>query len=127
MFGYDILDRIAEATDEQTAYQIAVRFGGHVVFVPQRVSEKSKAELVQLIGVDKTRKIAKIIGHGTLEIPQAGIAGSSARIRQARKMIDQGATTREVTAATGYTRRHVFRLKANEQAPLPLFEELDRE
>jgi len=121
LFG--ILQEIAEATDEQTAIAIATEFGGCEVLVPQKPRQNGRNKLVQLIGVDKAKLIADYIGAGSIEIPQAGFTGTTARRRYARDLLKAGMTTTEVVKATGYTSRQLRRIKGVTPPSLPLFDD----
>lgn len=115
-----VLALIAEATSPAVAIQIAAAFGGTRLFVPLR--PRPTSALARVVGVEAAQTIARVIGHGDIEIPMAGARGQRNRRRRVAEMLAGGASIRQASLAGDVCERTARRIKARTEEPLPLFD-----
>jgi len=112
---YASVDRLVEVLGLAATLQLAERFGGRRVYVPQPERLKPEGALVATIGYDKAVKLTYEWRGLEIIVPQC-----AAHLRRARdRAIHADAarqTAAELSKKWGITERHVFRVLA---APPP--------
>lgn len=120
LFG--VLEEIAIATDEETARLIGKVYGGRQIQIPLKHFDV-RNPIVRLIGAEKTRAIANYFGWRRIDIPQAGLSGTTARRQLLIELVKQGLTAKEIIKKTGYSERQIRRYRGGVYKPqIPKYE-----
>lgn len=108
-----LLAEIAEAAGLDAAMKIAEAAGGRRMYfspVP-----KPDSLLFQTVGAEAARKIGKTIATSTgveLHVPHGPMGARARQWCLIRRMIEAGATVREIVRVTGVARSTVYKHKA---------------
>ena len=107
-----ILGDIAEAAGDAAALALAHARGGlEAVYIPLPDNLVPGHWLVELVGLDKARAIAQVLGGGAVEIPLGHAAKAEQRRRVAMDALARGKSSAEAARIGGCTQRTVRRVK----------------
>lgn len=103
-----VLALIAEATSLEAAITVAWALGGQRVYFPSARFHPSN-QVVSAIGVDAARRLAKVLGGTTVDVPHARAV---LRRHEARRLRAGDHSLGAIARELGVTRGHVARLLA---------------
>jgi hypothetical protein len=107
-----ILADVAEVAGDAAAAAIAHAKGGlEAVYIPLPGNLAPGHWLVELVGMDKARAIAQLLGGGSVEIPLGASAQAAQRRRVALDAVKRGKSAGEAARMAGCCQRTVRRVK----------------
>ncbi len=104
---------IADVIGLDAALKLAQAKGGQRIAVPGRICDGHW--LIEVMGREKAEELSRYLTDGNrihLDVPFGPTHSGARRNALTYQMLDNGASANEVAAATGVTRRTVFRQKA---------------
>lgn len=108
-----ILADIADAAGSEAALAIAEQKGGVTAYFPKVDSLSAGHWLVQAVGMDAARKIARRVGGSRVEVPRGTQAGNRARVHSTiREGLVKGMPMAAVARLAGVSVRTVQRHKS---------------
>jgi hypothetical protein len=118
-----ILAEIARVAGPVSALRVARAKGGQRVYMLKEESLTPDHWLVEAVGMDKARAIARAFGRGHIDIP-LGPSGTmaEARAKIARALasgLEGGQSANQLARQVGVSRRTVFRHKSGETGGEP--------
>lgn len=105
-----VLGFIAQEVSQAAAIKLAEARGGRGVYVPQE--PKADHKLSKIVGLADAKRIAELLGHGSMIVPMGSVAGRDARTAQAIMLLQDGKMSiAEIAAEVDVHERTVKRIK----------------
>lgn len=111
------LRELVRVLGEAAAFRLVERRGGSRLIVPKKVHPEHR--LMDELGFKAFADLVDGYGGEVLELPKYDSVLRQIRHERVRKLRGEGKTVDRVAVETGYTRRQVFNILADESALLP--------